>query len=69
MVKSVTLIAVLIFFTADSMRIHRTSITDFITHDGVPSLFRKVNPDSDEFEKIARDQLNKINSASVVISD
>lgn len=68
MIKHLIIIAFLAFFTANSLRIHRTSLTDFLTHEGVPSLFKNVNTESDEFQKLAAEQLNKINVAAGIPS-
>jgi hypothetical protein len=67
-IKTIVLIALLALFTGNAMRIHRTSITDFLTHEGVPSLFKNMNTQSDEFKRLAQEELNKINANAGIIS-
>jgi hypothetical protein len=66
--KPLLLLAVLAISYVKGMMIHRTSLTDFLIHEAVPSLFKNVNTDSEDFKRLAQEELNKINVAAGVPS-
>ncbi len=64
MIKSLLVIVILAISYSECVRIHHNAFTELVNHVAVPELFKKVDTQSQQFVRLAKEELAKINLAA-----